>query len=112
MTNIHICTSDSLLAGAIEMKCYCPVCCRKDQDVLLGYVSSKCKGCGFESSFDALNETVRNRRKYLGMTKAEIAYHSGVNPGTVQTYEGRWPSEKYWLKTRELVEAHNASLRP
>lgn len=107
MSSVHICTSETMLAGAIEMTAFCSICCRSEQDILVGYVSSKCKGCGFESSFDGLNETVRSRRKYLGLSVAEMAILAAVKPASVRTYENRWPSKSYWHKTRKLVEAKN-----
>lgn len=89
----HICTTESLLAGGVEIKSKCLIC-RKVTKHKIGYVVSKCTECGNDYN-DHLGNTVRKRREYLGLTKNEIAQLYGVRRSTITRYE-QWPCEKYW----------------
>lgn len=89
----HICTNKSFLAGAIDIKLKCLIC-RNRCNHKVGYIVQRCCGCN-TCYDDDLGKTVKLRRKYLSMSKSDIANAYGVKVSTISEYE-RWPSKKYW----------------
>ena len=85
-------------------KGYCPVCCKREAPIRVGYVGCKCDGCGYYFS-DALHFTVMNRRLLLKLSKKELAEKLNIKLSTVSHYEKNWPSKRYWEATKELVLA-------
>lgn len=106
MSDIHICTTDSLMAGAIECPpSECPICLQITiQD--LGYIGSRCRNCGriwcSEMSRGSLTE---KRREYLGLTRREVAARLGLKTATIRTYETSRCSESYMNAVKRMVEA-------
>jgi hypothetical protein len=104
---IHICTSDSLLAGAPEVEGFCLVCCRPGMKLQVGYTITHCAGCDKRYNPDGFCEVVMLRRKLLGLSSKEMALKLGLARKTISKYETTWPSKTYWEKTRELMEERN-----
>jgi len=93
------------MIDAIEGKGYCPVCCKRDQPIKVGWVEAKCDGCGFYSYINPPNLTVKNRRSLLKLSKKEMAERMNLKVSTITKYEKDWPSERYWEATKKLVLA-------
>ena len=111
MDGVHICTTESLMAGAIEIESSCPVCFYEGK-MRLGYIGVACPKCGKVTSSDSANLTVRYRRELLKMGREEMARLCGVYHSTVAHYENWWPSESYWEQTRRLVQEYSKEPTP
>jgi len=96
----HLCTSESLLAGAMEAEVICLIC-REKTIHRIGYVASECAGCGNVYTHDDYGRICRMRREYLGLSRQEIADLYGVKKSTITQYE-KWPCRKYWHWILEL----------
>lgn len=97
----HLCTSESLLAGAIECESRCLIC-REKTPHRVGYIFQRCEGCG--SVYDEhCGRTVRLRRERLGLSKQEMADLYGVKKQTITQYEN-WPCRKYWHWILQLTQ--------
>ena len=103
---MNILTKVALMAEATKFKGFCPVCYRYNQWITVAWRAGYCNGCGNYFSPETLNETVKKRRKLLGLSKAEMAMKMGLSIRTISNYEKDWPSKKYWRETRKLVEEH------
>jgi hypothetical protein len=103
VNNIHVCASESLLAGSIDFVGYCPICCTEEYVQRTGYVGGYCMGCDSHYSFEDMAGVVRQRRKILGLERRDMAALFAVSPQTISNYENVWPSKKYWQFTKELV---------
>lgn len=101
---IHICTNETFMTGSIPLKGYCQVCCKDNQNLKLGWIETKCEGCGNYFSIEDLQETVRKRRELLVLSRKEIGEKLGLSAKTISNYENVWPSKKYWLATEKLME--------
>ena len=101
---IHISTAETFMLDAIPMVGYCPVCCRDDQPLDVGWLQTRCNGCGSYSTFNEAQDTVRKRRELLALTRKEIGIKLGLTAKTVSNYENVWPSNKYWQATEKLME--------
>ncbi len=105
----HVCTTESLYAGAIEGSGDCMICGRANVILKYGYVGTLCTFCGQDWSVDFPSGTVRRRRESLGLTRREMAERMGLAVATIKHYENIWPSRPYFEKTLEMVR-EDASL--
>jgi len=104
---VHISTDDTFMVDAIKIKGNCPVCCKRNQSLTLGWLQEKCNTCGNYFSMENLGEIVEKRRKLLGLTRKEMGKKMGLSRATIAQYEIRHPSEIYWYKTEVLMNNYN-----
>ena len=102
--SVHICTTKSLYAGAIDIKGACMVCGREDVHLRCGYVGTLCTVCGYDWESEFPSGTVRQRREYLGLTRREMAERMGLAAATIKNYETIWPSKRYFDETLKIVK--------
>lgn len=103
---MHLATVETYMHDAIEVNGSCPVCCRPDQQIRIGWLDCHCSGCGRYWSMDDPRGIVRQRRELLSLTRKQIAQKTGVSPRTVKEYENSGPSQVYWTRTWHLVKQH------
>ena len=103
--SISICTTENLYAGAIEVRGDCMICGRKNVPLKFGYVGVLCTVCGYDWESEFPSGTVRQRREYLGLTRAEMAEKIGLAKATIKHYETIWPSKRYFEETLQVVRA-------
>ncbi len=102
---MHICTSETFMIDAIEIKGYCPVCCKENQSLRIGWIEAHCGGCGNYFSVESQNRTVEKRRKLLVLSRKEMGFKMGLTKRTIANYENVWPSKKYWIETQNLMKS-------
>lgn len=93
------------MLDVIETEGFCPVCCKENQPIRIGWIELHCGGCGNFFSSESLNRTVEKRRKILGLSRKEMAVKMGLSKKTIANYETDWPSKKYWTETRTLMQS-------
>ena len=101
----HICTSEDLAAGGIDLgMSKCLVCCEETQQTG-GYIGVYCHKC--KHTFSALDEggegLARIRRYYLKMTKKQVGDKVGLSKHTIHSYEWRKCPQKYLDQLEELI---------
>lgn len=102
---MHVCTSETFMIDAIETTGFCPVCCKENQLIKIGWIECQCDGCKNYFSSESANITVEKRRKILGLSRKKMAVKMGLKPKTISNYENIWPSKKYWNKTETLIKS-------
>ena len=103
---LHICTNESLVAGGHEMTWECPVCfvfCMQT----IGYVGALCSNCNNLVGDNWMGDIAYMRRKYLGLSRAEVGKLTGVFAATIGTYETSRCSKKYLDKLKKLIKEKN-----
>ena len=87
MSLIHICTNESLLAGALEFETECHIC---GVTALQrhGYVTGHCAHCKQHYDLEGWRgNTVYLRRKALGLKRREFAEMMGIKRKTLANNE-------------------------
>ncbi len=103
----HICTNESLVAGGIDHKLVCPICCTESK-VTSGYAGTLCRSCGFMwSSEDWRGSIAMMRRRYLKKNRKQMGELTGYSPMTIKQYEWVNCSKKYYEKTEEVIKEVN-----
>lgn len=98
----HLCTDDSLLAGAHKVKHVCPVCfenCTQEA----GYTIGRCSKCRLTYIPGDGPNIVTQRRKFMGLRRRDIVHCTGLKPDTVRRYERVRCSKNYWKLTERIV---------
>jgi len=99
---IHLCTRESFFVDAIDMKGICFIC-GKSTVLKVGWTEIQCPECEQYFTLGDLAGIVKERRKFLGLSRKEMAERIDLKPSTVKKYENDYPSEKYWNKTSALI---------
>lgn len=100
MSNIKICTTNSLRAGIDLPPMECPYC--KHETLYPDWVSFRCDTCGNDVEHYTC-DNIRNIRQQMNVTRAQIADALGYSKHTVKKYEFNNPSESYWRKFKLYV---------
>ena len=105
----HICTNDSMMAGAIELpESECPVCCKITKQ-RAHYIGVQCLECrrvwDYESNFRG--RIVRMRRELLKLNRREMGKLTGYSSKTIKQYEWVWCTKNYYEKTRKIMKARS-----
>lgn len=100
---IHICTTDSLLAGGFTIKSQCWICLKVcDQEC--GYAFTRCSSC--RKCYDSemgWGRLVMAQRELLGLTRKQLGEQLGLSPKTIKKYEWTYPSKRYKKAIEEAV---------
>lgn len=100
---IHICTTDSLLAGGIMIKATCPVCTRKAENKA-HYIGMKCSVCGALTDMsESWPDIVVKRRERLKLTRRQMAEATGYRPSSIKRYEFVRCTRPYIAATQKLM---------
>ena len=100
----HICKTESLFAGAIELEGICAICGQKGI-LKHGFVGIYCPNCKNDFDFDGgWSRVVRQRREILELSRKEMAKLTGFAQSTIKQYEFGNCSKKYYKLTEELVK--------
>ena len=86
---------------AVDIETTCTIC-GAVTDHRIGYLDMHCSNCKTYYDPFELNQIVEKRRKYLGLTRKEMAEKAGVKPATIRKYENYWPSKQYWELIKTL----------
>lgn len=87
MSLLHICTNDSLLAGAEKFEMECHICGTKALQTI-GYASGYCEHCKQHYDLEGWRgNTVYLRRIALGLKRREFAEMLGVKRKTLANCE-------------------------
>ena len=106
----HICTTESLFAGGIELgESKCPICCQETRQKA-GYIGVYCYTCkNVISGEEWAGDIARYRRQILGMTKKEIGDKLSLSKHTIHSYEWRKCPEKYLDQLEALLKEKDSS---
>ena len=99
MSDIHVCTTNSLRAGIDAPAMTCFLCGKKT--MFLDWCGMKCDTCKADTAWDGdLAGQVRSVRRHTGLSRKDIALESGLKQSTIKSYEWKLPSKKYykWFK--------------
>lgn len=100
----HICTTDSLMAGAPIMEMWCPICTNTAPNEL-GYIGMRCSVCGAVSNMeDTWPDIVRMRRQKLALSRKQIGVLLGYTRATVKHYEFVRCTKPYIAATERLMK--------
>lgn len=99
MSLVHICTNESLLAGALELEMQCHIC-GVTASQRHGYVTGHCDYC--KQHYDLggwRGNAVYLRRKALGLNRREFAEMMGVKRKTLANCETSLCSKSVYDKS-------------
>lgn len=106
MAEIHICTNESLLAGALELEYQCPVCMFTAKHTV-GYVGSRCHKCNqYYENEGWRGYAVYLRRIALGLKRKEFAEMIGIKRKTLANCETSSCSLRVYEKSLEIFRAN------
>ncbi|TXH49397.1 MAG: hypothetical protein E6Q97_22840 [Desulfurellales bacterium] len=102
----HVFTSETAMAGAIELPpSPCPVCCEITVQ-RVGYVCAECDRCKAQFEDEWRGSIARKRREILNLDRDKMAELLGVERKQVVLAETKRCPDEYWLATEQAVKTH------